>query len=102
MPIHSHQAQIPALVRDYFRAAGIGDNLVQHHLVASTFTPDQGWKTTNYRKRVSASWLRKLRSEGVTAVGVRCGARVADFGIDEILSHQRAVSRRPLLGGSVI
>lgn len=112
MPISSHQAQVPALVREYFAdptppAAYDGEALraldrIEHPVVAQTFAPGRGWKTTSYRKRVSASWLRKLRAEGVTAVGLRSGARLADFTIDEVLSHQSRIARQPLLGGSVI
>lgn len=90
--------KVPALVREYFAAPTPSE----HPIVAQTFVPGRGWKTTSYRKRVSASWLCKLRAEGVTAVGLRSGARLADFTIDEVLSHQRRIARQPLLGGSVI
>lgn len=45
------------------------------------------WRPQSYRKRASASWLRKLRGEGVTHVAVEVApGRSADFTIAELLS----------------
>jgi hypothetical protein len=45
------------------------------------------WRTQSYRKRASASWLRKLRAEGVSHVAVRTPAgTTADFTVKELLS----------------
>lgn len=92
----SRCARVPALVYDYFVTArcyegveGIFRILESHPIVVSTFGTGRGWTTTNYRKRVSCSWLRKLKTQGVTHVGLGVGSRVADFGINEILHAER-------------
>lgn len=96
----SHQAQVPAYVRAYF-----GDGCTQrdtHPVITSVFRSGPGWTTTGYRKRVSASWLRRLKREGVTAVVLTSGGRSADFGVEEILAYSAKLARQPLLGGSLI
>jgi hypothetical protein len=67
-------------VYDYFQTP-------RRVVVAETFAPGAGWKVWNrYRKTVTASWVRKLRQEGVTVVALTDGRRVADFRIAELLS----------------
>jgi hypothetical protein len=56
-------------------------------VIVETFTPGRGWVRAGWRKRVSRSWLRKLRREqGVTEVALDVGGRVADFRVSELLS----------------
>lgn len=44
------------------------------------------WVRQIWRKRASASWLRKLRSEGVTHVAVEVApGRAADFTVGELI-----------------
>lgn len=88
------QAQVPGLVADYFGAAA----RAEHPVIAGVFTPGKGWKRPPANHRVSMSWLRKLRGEGVTSVALDCGGRTADFTIAEVVRH----AARPLLGGRVI
>ncbi len=99
MSTGSHQAQVPTRVREYFGDA----TSTEHPRVASVFVPGKGWRSSrSYHKRVTCSWLRKLRAEGVTGVVLSCGGREADFTVAEILSRQAQVNRQPLLGGTVI
>lgn len=68
-------------------------------IITEEFAPGKGWHRTNYNKRVSRSWLRKLKGEGITVVGLTVkGRSTADFSVAELLK----VDRRPLLGGNVI
>lgn len=74
----SHSAQIPTSAALYFH----GD----HPVITGEFHPSRGWRSQSFRKRVSASWLRKLRKEGVTHVALTSEGRSADFSIAELLS----------------
>ena len=59
--------------------------------ITQTFTPGTGWQDwTRYRKGITASWARKLRKAGVTAVALTDGRRVADFTLVELLGARRA------------
>jgi hypothetical protein len=83
----SHAAQVPPMVADYFGAGS------PHPIIVQVFRPgdgvNAGWRTTGYRKRVSAACLRKFRrDDGVTHVLLDGGGRRADFSIDEILRAQ--------------
>lgn len=93
----SYQAQVPAVVGRYFRRFG---DLAEHPIVEQEYrseprgirtrqglvTIPAGWKTIgNYRKRISVAWATKLKREGVTRVALRCGGRLADFSVDEII-----------------
>ena len=75
------QAQEPAVVADYFGTV----HTREHALVAEVFKPSTGWTRSPVRKRINPTWARKARREGVTAVAVRCGARLADFQITELV-----------------
>jgi hypothetical protein len=39
-------------------------------VIQQAFKPGEGWKGYPFRKRASVSWLRKMKSEGYTAVGL--------------------------------
>lgn len=96
----SHQARVPAMVADYFGHDVVRDD---HPVIGMTFTPGKGWiRTRSTHKRVSLSWLRKLRAEGVTAVLLDCNGRAADFGVVEIIRHSERLARQPLIGGRLI
>lgn len=77
----SRKIQDIAAVRRYF---GTGTAIV-----AQEFTLDKGWVRCSFRKRVSVSWLRRLRSEGVTHVALAAEGRVADFSVAELLREAR-------------
>jgi hypothetical protein len=101
----THQATIPVLVHDYFATDHFSNFAIfgprnhrycdEHPIIVQVFYSDRGWRTTNYRKRVSCSWLRKLKAEGITHVGLVSGGRwtrsdrIADFSITEILRAER-------------
>jgi len=93
----SHQSQVPGLVADYFKC-GTQPPFAEYPTIAQTFKPGRGWSTYSGVKRVSLSWLRKLRAEGVTSVALDYQGRVADFTIAEITRH----ANRPVFGGSLI
>jgi hypothetical protein len=60
----------------------------QTPIIFEAFGQETGWKRYPVRKRVSRSWLRKLRSEGYTRVSLAVGQYdhiVADFSISELL-----------------
>lgn len=77
----SYQAQVPTKVADYFGDKGI----TVHPIVAEEFRPGRGWVRSPMRKRISRSWARKLRSEGVTAVQLSALGVLADFQIEEVI-----------------
>jgi hypothetical protein len=86
----SHQAQVPILVAAYFGGHYDGGfAYTRHPIITQEFHPGRGWVTTNYRKRVSVAWLRKLKAQGVTGVALTCDGRRADFTITEILRASR-------------
>lgn len=93
----SHQAHVPGAIAAYF-GSGTLPPYDEHPLIGQTFRPGVGWRRYTFRKRVSTSWLRKLRAEGVTSVAIDYKGRRADFTIDEVLRH----ANRPLLGGRLI
>jgi hypothetical protein len=85
----SHQAREPQAVAEHFNRYGyIGwpdqGGRRDHALIHSTFTPGKGWKRYPIRKRISRSWARKLRQEGVTTVSLVSAGREADFRIAEL------------------
>lgn len=92
----SHQAQVPGLIADYF--SRIHPDVTEHPVITAHWTPGKGWRRQTYRKRVSVSWLRKLKAEGVTDIQVSAGGYTPDFSIAEILKH----ANRKLLGGRAI
>lgn len=84
----SHQIQVPPTAALYFRRLGV-DLLNQHPVIHQEYVPDQGWRGYSFRKRASASWLRKRRADcGVTHVQLSCGGHNADFSVTELLSAQ--------------
>ena len=74
------QAHEPAAVSAYFGPSRDRE----HAVIAETFHPDRGWKRPSFRKRISPSWARKLRREGVTGVALASAGRLADFRIEEL------------------
>jgi hypothetical protein len=89
------QAQVPPAVAAYFGTDAYGFPLGEgiaanrrHPIIVQHFTPEKGWKRHPIRKRVSVSWLRKLRAEGVTDVALSSGGRTADFRVAELLRHR--------------
>jgi hypothetical protein len=95
----SHQSTVPQAAADYFslwlprieypgfpptaQVAGYH----YHPVIESTFVPERGWVKYPFRKRISPTWARKLRAQGVTSVALRVGDRVADFTIKELVSR---------------
>lgn len=75
----SYQIKVPRAVVDYFGADA------EHAYIEQEFTPVRGWVRQSYRKRPSYSWGMKLRCRGVTHVALRCGDRLADFTVGEII-----------------
>jgi len=67
-------------------------------VIAQTFKPGQGWKRYTFAKRVSRSWVRKLKAQGITSVALAHNGRLADFTVTELLKIDRA----PLLPGRLI
>lgn len=63
----------------------------QHHgnptpLVAEHFTATNGWRAHPSKKRISRSYARRLKREGVTCVGLRMApGPIADFKIEALL-----------------
>jgi hypothetical protein len=54
-------------------------------IVTGEFSPASGWRTTDYRKRISRAWARHLKVSGVTHVRLTWAGRDADFSIAELL-----------------
>ncbi len=71
----SHTSTVPAAVERVY------PDLPRHPIVVDEFHPGRGWVTVpGYRKRITPSWARKLRREGITKVGLLIAPnRVADF-----------------------
>jgi hypothetical protein len=102
----SRQATIPAAVRRNFTTTATavtpvwegrdgepmldadGNTIprIDHPTIEQVFYPRRGWVRQDLTKRVTPSWLRKLRAGGATAVALRCGARRADFAIRAALA----------------
>lgn len=86
----SGPARIPRAVADYFEKYVVGwdpSDRKAHPVIKQVFTPGKGWKNHPTNKRVSISWLRKLRDEGVTVIAVAAPThpnRIVDFGIREV------------------
>lgn len=76
---------IPAL-RDYYGTPDLP-------VIVEDFVPGRGWQRTGFRKRVSASWLRKERRLGVTHVAVELDGRTSDWRIVELLRSAAGKSR---------
>jgi hypothetical protein len=83
------QSQVPPAAARYFGVDSYGFRGLDrdHPIIVQEFTPERGWKIYPLRKRVSRSWLRKIRAEGVTHVMLRSGGRSADFSIAELLKE---------------
>jgi hypothetical protein len=92
----SRRAQVPGLIAEYFTRTH--PDVTEHPRITQEYAPGSGWQPQRHRKRVSLSWLLKLRTQGVTAVQVTAGGYSPDFTIAEVARY----ARRPLLGGRVI
>lgn len=80
----------PRTARFYERIAAYFGPDAGPVIVAEEFTA-AGWTPRpRFRKRMTHSWARKLRREGVTHVALRAGARTADFALAELLSARAA------------
>jgi hypothetical protein len=91
-----HTSTVPRLALDYFTRYVFPKDGWDHWdsiLITSKFTPSNGWRVYPTRKRVSISELRRLRSTGVTHVGLSFGGREVDFSISELLSRRTTASR---------
>ena len=54
-------------------------------VVRQEFHAEKGWAPAAWNKRVSRSYARKLRAEGITHVGLEIlPGRIADFRIEEL------------------
>jgi hypothetical protein len=91
-----YQARVPSLITAYFGAEALTEQ--GHPTIGQTFVAGRGWRSYPGTKRVSLTWLRKLRREGVTAVSIRLGTRLADFDIAEIERYHRRQASLPALG----
>jgi hypothetical protein len=87
----SHQAQVPPAARRYFKTISVPTDSYKDHPVITAEFPRRrqdgavGWARQTYRKRISASWARKLRADGVTHVELAAGGHTADFRIEELV-----------------
>lgn len=83
----NHQATVPNAAKGYFVRLGIETRdgwVSEHPVVVSEFHPDRGWMHSPFRKRISASWARKLRARGITHVRLSCSGHEADFSTKEL------------------
>jgi len=77
------QSTVPAAVRAYI---GSDYDREDHPIVHQTFRENgRGWQRYPIRKRVSRSWARKARAEGVTWVALSYRGRVIDFPIKALV-----------------
>lgn len=94
----SHQATVPQAAARYFsRVLPHTINFVSdipwpqvagyhyHPVVEQVFVPGKGWKRYSFNKRISPSWARKMRAEGITVVALRVDKHLADFSIAELV-----------------
>ena len=67
-------------VTEYFKSDEIP-------IIVQEYWPHRGWVRTSYQKRVSRSWLVKLKHAGVqhVALALPNSNRVADFSVAELL-----------------
>jgi hypothetical protein len=79
-----NNAQVPTKVRDYLVATTAEYQPGDHPTIAQTFRPDCGWKRYPMQKRITRSWARKLRAEGVTHLALAYRGRMIDFCIEDV------------------
>jgi hypothetical protein len=96
--LSSHQAKVPPVATEYFAQYEADQDAREHPIIGQVFYPERGWRRQVFKKRVSRSWLLKLRSDGATAVMLSAYGHDVDFTIAELTK----VDRRPLLGGALI
>lgn len=78
-------ATVPAIAASYFGISRTHGDPAVHPVIEQVFTDGRGWRRLGYRKRVSLNAARQLRKDGVSSVSLRCGARLADFRIQELV-----------------
>lgn len=86
-----YQSRVPRVVATYLATHPLREQLAAeahprapHPIVRQVFRPGVGWRRYPTRKRVSCSWARGVRAEGVTAVRLAVGPVCADFRIEEL------------------
>lgn len=85
----SYQSQVPQLVAEFFRPAmqlhlSCGGS-IEHPFITATFAPRGGWKRYPGRKRISASWARRLKAQGYTCIELSAYGHRADFKLGDII-----------------
>lgn len=83
------QAKVPSRVAEYFGPESTTRE--GHPIITQVFTAEKGWKRTGFNKKVSRSWLDKLRAEGVTSVSLTSNGRTADFTVRELLATRKTL-----------
>jgi len=68
---------------------------ISHPVIAEEFHPERGWIKPGWNKRITASYARKLRQQGVTFVALRMTDEegrtfVADYRTSELTSRRKA------------
>ena len=86
----SHSSQLPVAVAQYGALVG---GWARYPYIDQYFRPEEGWKYYPFRKRISPSWARKLKADGVT-VALTDGRRHADFQVSELQPRARRRTRR--------
>lgn len=89
----THQSTVPPVAARYFRdnVHGYLGDRDDHPLIAATFVPSRGWKRYPGQKRISGSWVRKLRAAGATHIALTTHGRTADFSAAELLRREITV-----------
>lgn len=84
-----HQAKVPDIAAAYFASHPLVQPNMAHPVIAQTYRPGIGWKRHNFTKRVSLSYCRGLKREGVMAVALTVpGTDIrADFAIAELVTR---------------
>jgi hypothetical protein len=83
----SYKAKVPPFAEQYFTSFGLA--LVEHPVITQTYAPHRGWRRYGGHKRVSASWVAKLRRDhNVTEVRLAADGRSADFRVTELMRRR--------------
>lgn len=82
----NYRAKVPPYAERYFMSFGHG--MPMHPVITQAFDPRRGWQQYPIRKRVSATWLRKMRQDGFTAVRLVMESHASDFSISELLNRR--------------
>jgi hypothetical protein len=98
----SRSSKVPALVAEYFGSVVETYHPTINQAFRRSPVGTSQWQMYPIKKRVTISWLRKMKAEGFTAVSLKAAGRVADFDINEILKHQAREDRAPMFPGRLI